>query len=91
MVVAKKIHDAQHWLHDLRHVRLTPDEPSRYRGTRAEPKAQYVATLEAIVYALRIIEPHTRGLDGLLRSFAAMVDRQAAFTPKLADEVSGER
>ncbi|MBI1814573.1 MAG: DTW domain-containing protein [Deltaproteobacteria bacterium] len=77
---AKKIYDAYQWLRDLPHVSLTPSEPSRYR-IRREPKPHYVATLEAIVCALRIIEPHTRGLDGLLRSFAAMIDRQAAYTP----------
>ena len=38
-----------------------------------------MATIEAIIYALRILEPGTAGLDGLLRSFAAMVDRQAAY------------
>ena len=80
-VHAKKIYDAHQWLHDLPHVGLTPSEPSRYR-IRPEPRASYVATLEAIVYALRIIEPETRGLDGLLRSFAAMVDWQAEYTPR---------
>jgi DTW domain-containing protein YfiP len=77
---AKKIYDAHQWLHDLPHVSLTPIVPSRYR-IRPAPNALYVATVEAIVYALRIIEPQTRGLDGLLRNFAAMVDRQAAYTP----------
>jgi len=76
----KKIYDAHTWLHDLPHVRLTPDEPSRYR-IRPQPNARYVATLEAIVYALRIIEPQTHGLDGLLRSFSAMVERQATYFP----------
>lgn len=89
---AKKIYDAHRWLHEMPHVRITPDGPSGYRGTRAEPKAQYVATVEAIIYALRVLEPQTPGLDGLLRSFAAMVDRQAAFTPeKMTDDVSAER
>lgn len=78
---AKKIYDAQPWLRALPHVRLTPSEPSRYRGVRREPREVCVATLEAIVYALRILEPETRGLDGLLRSFAAMVAQQARFTP----------
>jgi hypothetical protein len=77
---AKKIYDAHPWLHELPHVRLTPSERSGYR-IRPEPKPHYVATVEAIVYALRIIEPQTRGLDGLLRSFAAMIDRQAEYTP----------
>ena len=30
---------------------------------------------------LRIIEPGTAGLDGLLAAFATMIDRQAAFLP----------
>jgi DTW domain-containing protein YfiP len=77
---AKKLYDAHRWLHPLPHVRLTPSTPSGYR-IRPEPRRSYVATLEAIVCALRIIEPQTRGLDALLRSFAAMVDWQAAYTP----------
>jgi tRNA-uridine aminocarboxypropyltransferase len=77
---AKKLYDAHAWLRDLPHLSLTPAEPSRYR-IRRQPKKRYVATLEAIVCALRILEPETRGLDGLLRSFAAMVDRQAAYAP----------
>jgi len=80
---AKKIYDAHQWLHHLPHVSLTPSEPSRYR-IRPEPRRSYVATLEAIVYALRVIEPQTAGLDALLRSFAAMVDWQAAYTPAAA-------
>jgi DTW domain-containing protein YfiP len=62
-------------------VRLSTNEPSRYRGVRREPKADYVATVEAIVHALRILEPQTRGLDGLLRSFSAMIERHAAYLP----------
>jgi DTW domain-containing protein YfiP len=80
---AKKIYDAHRWLRDLPQLRLTPTEPSRYR-IRPEPRQSYVATLEAIVYALRLLEPQTPGLDGLLRSFVAMVDWQAAYTPAAA-------
>jgi DTW domain-containing protein YfiP len=80
---AKKIYDAHQWLHDLPHIRLTPSQPSRYR-IRPEPRRAYVATLEAIVYALQIIEPQTPGLDALLRSFVAMVDWQAAYTAAAA-------
>lgn len=78
---AKKIYDAHGWLHALPHVHITPAAPSGYGNTRAEPKAGYVATIEAIVYALRLLEPTTAGLDGLLRSFTMMVERQAAYTP----------
>lgn len=76
---AKKMYDAHDWLRALPHVRLTPSAPSRYR-IRREPKPQYVATLEAIIDALRILEPETRGVEGLLQCFIAMVDRQAAYT-----------
>lgn len=78
---AKKIYDAQPWLRDLPPVRLAPGEPSRYRGFRREPRALYVATGEAIVYARRVLEPGTRGLDGLVPSFTARVARQAHDTP----------
>jgi len=80
---ARKIYEAHRWLHDLPHVRLTPSEPSRYRIRRA-PDVRYLSTIEAIAEALRILEPATDGIDGLLDSFAAMVDRQAAYTAPLA-------
>lgn len=76
---AKKMHEAHAWLRVLPHVRLTPAGPSRYR-IRREPKPHYIGTLEAIVDALRILEPQTCGLDGLLRTFDAMIARQAAYT-----------
>ena len=76
---ARKLYRTQHWLHELPHLCLTPAEPSRYR-LRREPRPDYVATLEAIVAVLRILEPRLHGLDGLLASFAAMIDRQAAYT-----------
>lgn len=78
---AKKIYDAHVWLRALPHVGLTPSAPSRYR-IRREPRPHYLGTIEAIAEALRILEPETRGVDGLLRSFTAMIDRQAAFIPR---------
>ncbi|MBM4244114.1 MAG: DTW domain-containing protein [Deltaproteobacteria bacterium] len=77
---ARKMYATQTWLHELPQVCLTPAEPSRYR-LRREPRPDYVATLEAIVAALRILEPGIDGLDALLGSFAAMIDRQAEFSP----------
>ena len=65
------------WLQGLPHVRLTPQSESRYR-LRKEPAATCVSTIEAIVEALRILEPDTPGLDGLLASFDAMIDQQIA-------------
>lgn len=56
-------------------VRLAPEGPSRYR-IRREPHEQAVSTIEAIVRALKILEPETPGLDGLLTSFDSMIDDQ---------------
>jgi len=79
--LAKKIYDAHAWLHALPHVALTPTRPSGYGSLRREPQAHCLATLEAIVDALRIIEPATVGFDGLLAAFDGMLARQAAFVP----------
>lgn len=78
--MAKKIYDAHAWLRALPQVRLEPARPSAYR-IRREPRRECVATLEAIVEALRLLEPETAGLDGLLAVFATMITRQARFLP----------
>lgn len=49
--------------------------PSAYR-IRREPKATYMATLEALVAALGAFEPDTAGLDGLIAAFTGMVEAQ---------------
>lgn len=74
---AKRLYRDNTWLHARRHVRLTPSAPSRYR-IRREPRPDYVSTLEAIVAALRIVEPDCRGLDDLLAAFDRMIDQQLA-------------
>jgi len=56
---------------------LAPAEPGRYQ-IRREPTASSLSTLEAVVAALAIIEPETRGLDALLAVFDTMVERQLA-------------
>jgi DTW domain-containing protein YfiP len=64
----------------LRHLpkfKFAPEVPSRYR-IRAEPRAEYVSTLEAVVHSLGLMEPETRGLDALLSAFEGMIDRQIA-------------
>jgi DTW domain-containing protein YfiP len=67
----------KHWLRQLPHVRVSPVEPSRYR-LRREPMHDYVSTIEAIVEALRVLEPETTGLDAMLGAFDAMIDDQLA-------------
>ena len=65
----------------LPRVRLRPAEPSRYR-IRREPHVEALSTVEAVVDALRTLEPDTPGGDELLTAFRRMVDRQADH-PKL--------
>ena len=72
---AKRLWRENGWLRQFRHARLQPSEPSRYR-IRKEPRADYVSTLEAIVGALRLLEPDTQGLDALLTAFDRMIDHQ---------------
>lgn len=74
---ARSLYRHNPWLEQLRHVRLHPSEPSRYR-IRREPRPDFVSTVEAIVAALRILEPETEGLDALLAAFDTMIDRQIA-------------
>lgn len=66
----------------LPRVCLRPAEPSQYR-IRREPHLEALSTVEAVVDALRTLEPETSGGDALLAAFRAMVDRQAEH-PKLA-------
>jgi hypothetical protein len=66
------------WLQTLPRVRLSPSEPSRYR-IRREPTRDSLSTIEAVVQALRILEPETAGFDELLGAFDAMIDAQLAF------------
>jgi hypothetical protein len=74
---AKRLYRENGWLRALPHVRLQPAQPSRYR-IRREPRADYVSTLEAIVEALRVLEPEHARLDELLAAFDRMIDRQIA-------------
>lgn len=74
---AKRLYRENTWLQNKRHVRLQPTKPSNYR-IRKEPKPEYISTIEAIVEALRIIEPSNQRLDELLRAFDLMIDQQIA-------------
>ena len=66
------------WLQSLPQVRLDPSAPSRYR-IRKQPAEHCVSTLESVVEALRLLEPETEGLDGLIEVFDSMVDDQIPF------------
>lgn len=56
---------------------LTPSAPGRFR-IRREPSATSLSTVEAVVAALRTLEPATHGLDQLLAAFDVMVEAQLA-------------
>jgi DTW domain-containing protein YfiP len=66
------------WLQQLPRVRLSPTAPGRYRIRRAPRPAFQLSTIEAVVAALRILEPDTDGLDALLAAFDRMIERQIA-------------
>ena len=72
---ARRLYRDNAWLQRLRHVRLHPDAPSNYR-IRKEPQRDFVSTIEAIVHALRILEPENERTGALLELFDRMIDRQ---------------
>jgi DTW domain-containing protein YfiP len=74
---ARTLYRDKAWLARLPHVRFTPRTPSNYR-LRREPTRDHVSTIEAIVEALRVLEPETQGLTALLSAFDAMIDGQLA-------------
>jgi DTW domain-containing protein YfiP len=71
-------------LRELPRLRLAPTEASRYR-IRREPTAEALSTLEAVVAALRVLEPGTSGLDQLVEAFTGMIDRQLLHPRKVPD------
>ena len=75
---ARRMLQANPWLDGLSRVGLQPQAPSRYR-IRRQPAPACLSTIEAVVQALRVIEPETPGLDRLLDVLDTMVDRQIDF------------
>lgn len=72
---ARKLFRHKVWLQRMPQVRLSPAAPSNYR-IRREPREDFVSTIEAIVQALRVLEPETQGFDALLSAFDSMIDEQ---------------
>jgi DTW domain-containing protein len=73
-------------LKHLPRYQLMPESPSRYR-IRREPDATSLSTVEAVVAALKVLEPETTGLDQLLQAFDRMVETQLEH----AGSVTGSR
>ena len=80
---ARKMYRENPWLQRLRHVRIHPEKPSRYR-IRREPRADYVSTLEAIVGSLAILEPETHAVGRLTEVFDRMIDQQIAHVARVS-------
>lgn len=76
---AKRIYFENPWLHKLQHYNLLPSEPSMYGTVRREPKIGCLSTVESIVFALRMLEPDTVGLDSLLEVFDSMIEDAKGF------------
>jgi DTW domain-containing protein len=57
---------------------FTPPRPSDYR-IRKEPRATYVSTIEALAYALGVLEGDASRFAPMLRPFSAMVDAQLGY------------
>lgn len=76
---AKRIYFENLWLHKLQHYNLPPSEPSMYGSVRREPKVGCLSTVESIVYALKMLEPDTVGLDSLLEVFDSMIEDAKGF------------
>ncbi len=76
------IHRDNPWLQALPRYQLDPSAAGRYRIRRA-PQRHHLSTIEAIVQTLRLVEPDTPGLDGLLTTFESMIDDQLRYIAEI--------
>lgn len=81
---AKRIYFENPWLQDLPHYRLPLMSPSMYGYVRRQPKPGCLSTVESIVFALRLLEPQTQGLDSLLEVFDSMISDAKGFQEQSA-------
>ena len=63
------------WLLKLRRVTLTPSKPSIYGRLRAEPRREFVSTLESVAAALTLCGESPEIASGLERVFRTLVQR----------------
>ncbi len=81
------------WLLKLNRLTITPSEPSIYGRLRAEPKREYVSTLESVAAALTMCGEPPEVEAGLKRVFRTMVQRvrDAKIIPPPARRPPGRR
>ncbi len=63
------------WLNKLRRLTLKPKQPSIYGRLRAEPRRDYVSTLESVAAALTLCGEPPEVEAGLTRIFRTLVQR----------------
>jgi len=63
------------WLNKLKRVNIKPAQPSIYGRLRAEPRRDYVSTLESVAAALSLCGEDPQIEAGLLRVFRTLVQR----------------
>jgi DTW domain-containing protein YfiP len=63
------------WLNKMNRMTLCPDNPSIYGRLRAEPRREYVSTLESVAAALTLCGESPEIEKGLERVFRTLVQR----------------
>lgn len=63
------------WLNKLQRMALTPQKPSIYGRLRAEPRREFVSTLESVAHALTLCGEPPEIQAGLERVFRTLVQR----------------
>lgn len=63
------------WLNKLKRISIKPSQPSIYGRLRAEPRRDYVSTLESVAAALSLCGEDPQVEAGLLRVFRTLVQR----------------
>jgi DTW domain-containing protein YfiP len=63
------------WLSKMNRMTLHPKQPSIYGRLRAEPRREYVSTLESVAGALTLVGESPDVESGLLRVFRTLVQR----------------
>ena len=63
------------WLNKLQRMTLTPQHPSIYGRLRAEPRREFVSTLESVAHALTVCGESPEIQAGLERVFRTLVQR----------------
>lgn len=81
------------WLNKLNRMSLTPEQPSIYGRLRAEPRRDFVSTLESVAHALTLCGEAPEIQAGLERVFRTLVQRvrDAELIPPPARRAPGAR